>query len=72
MNFYGELTLETYHVVRCGCGYSRRLSDSELANFRRGEEYFGSKKCPACGCGGYQGSAAQWNESINTHLDKKN
>lgn len=56
----GDLELIVTHSVRCrGCGYHRYLTDSEAANWKRGEYYSGSQKCPGCAMTP-QSSAAQW------------
>jgi Zn ribbon nucleic-acid-binding protein len=62
-----DLELVTVEMVRCrACGYGRTLTPAQADAFRRGEYFFGSKRCPACshGCGG---SAASWgNPTVDT------
>lgn len=60
---FGEMTLRTIHVVSCAsCGYSKSLSGDELANWDKGERFFGSKRCPSCSCSG---------ESLASYASKK-
>lgn len=56
----GNLELIVTHSVRCReCGYHRYLTPAQAENWKRGEYYSGSQKCPGCGMGP-QCSAAQW------------